>query len=130
MEYVNALGTCARCGNNMIQVEGNIQCVFCPSSTGGSGLVVKTEDPGHEVLDKLLTKVGVASIPGGKPPLPVKPEAKQNVIASQIEVKNPSIQIGSIENALDILRNLPMPKDLKQFKQISKAIKILESLGA
>lgn len=133
MEYTTALGACRKCGNDHIQVEGVTKCLVCDANNnGGSGLVVTKEDPGEAALTEILSRVGVAGIPGGKPPTPIKPVLAVNrqVIAAKSEANSSLIQIGTIENALDILRRLPMPKDIKQFKAISKAIKILENLGA
>ena len=134
MQYTPALGVCSKCGQSKIQVEGNVKCVLCDTEkSAGSGLTVKTQDPGAELIDKLLAKAGVVSIPGGKPPEPIKPnfEAKQVVTAPRTEAQFDVHFEQPIAEAVRLLKNAPMPKDIKQFKAINKAIKTLESiLGA
>lgn len=129
MELTSALGTCAKCGMDKLQVDGIQKCVFCErENTQGSGLVVDIDDPGEDAIKQILSKVGVAEVVGGKPPVPIKPDVKPIINVS------PKVQVvpqgSGIEQALAILRSLPMPKDIKQFKSINKAIKILETLGA
>jgi hypothetical protein len=126
MELLTALGACPKCRQYKISVNGESRCINCDSNNNtGSGLVVDIEDPGEEGIKKVLANSGVAVGQGGKPPTPAPREANKQVIAPKVETK----ATGSVEMALEILRSLPMPKDLKQFKQINKAIKILESLG-
>ena len=130
MDYTSALGTCPICGQDKVQVEGDVKCLMCIGKASGnaSGLVVSQEDPGEEALNKLLAKTGIAKIEGGKPPEAIKPNLAVNkpVISAPVH----PLSGASIFDALAILRALPMPKDIKQFKQINKAIKILEELGA
>lgn len=134
MQYSPALGTCQKCGQSKIQVEGNVKCLLCDVEAGNSGLVVKVEDPGHDMMDKLLAKAGVTNIPGGKPPEAIRSisrvETAKVVEVPRVEAKAIVVSGSGIDQALQILRALPMPKDIKQFKAINKAIKILEDLGA
>jgi hypothetical protein len=132
MEYTTALGRCQKCGQDKISVEGINKCLSCDSNNNvGSGLIVRVEDPGAEMIDKLLAKAGVASVVGGKPPEPIKPNLVKSAI---IPPKLPDYSIPtnevSIGHAIDILKALPMPKDIKEFKAINKAISILEKIGA
>jgi hypothetical protein len=138
MEYMTALGRCPTCGQDRIQVEGVTKCLLCESrGNPGSGLVVTTEDPGDEALEKLLSKVGVTSITGSKPPEPIKPNlAKASFIPPKLRDAQsllPTVQMVATENhimhAINWLKSMPMPTDIKQFKAINKAVKILEGLG-
>jgi hypothetical protein len=123
MEYTYALGTCEHCGSEKLQVEGEVKCIVCQSKDAPtSGLMVTKEDPGEEELNKLLAKCKVHVPPGGKPPIPptappIKPVAQESPDSG-------------IAQAIAILKAVPMPKDIKQFKAINKAIKTLENLGA
>lgn len=134
MEYT-AFATCQRCGQMKVQIEGGeAQCLLCGSgNVDNPALVVDIEDPGEEAMNAVLAKTGVKLMPGTKPVAPEKPiiEANRVINAPKREAKVVVQQtIGTtVEDALTILRSLPMPKDLKQFKQINKAIKILETLG-
>lgn len=117
MEFLSALGACPKCRQFKISVNGEARCINCDSNSNtGSGMVVTVEDPGEEALNGILTKTGI------------KTEANKAIIAPKVEAKQ-TFQGASVDDALRILKSLPMPKDLKQFKQINKAIKILESLG-
>lgn len=135
MEYTTALGRCQKCGQDKISVEGINKCLSCDSNNNvGSGLVVSVEDPGAEMIDKLLAKAGVAQVVGEKPPEPIKPNLapRQRVETPKAVATNPQISSSqaNIGYAIDILKSLPMPKDIKQFKAINKAISILEKIGA
>jgi hypothetical protein len=130
MQFTSALGICQKCGQSKIQVEGNVKCLLCDSEPGNSGLVVKVEDPGHDAMDKLLSKAGVLNVGGGKPPAPIKPHLEAKAEVTKQYIPTPAVSTTGVFDALAILRALPMPKDIKQFKQINKAIKILEDLGA
>jgi hypothetical protein len=133
MEYATAQGRCTKCGMDRLQVEGVTKCVVCDVESVSSGLIVDIEDPGEEEINRVLASAGVKQLEGSKPPTPIKPEAIRTVIASKVGTQKstvPQVTCGAtVIEALNILRGLPMPKDLKQFKQINKAIKILESLG-
>lgn len=134
MEYVTALGRCTKCGQDKISVEGINKCLSCDSDNNvGSGLVVRAEDPGADMLEKLLSKAGVAVVPGGKPPEPIRPNIAQkvaNVSAPKVQTEPGTVFESHIMNAVSWLRSMPMPSDIKKFKAVNKAIKILESLGA
>ena len=134
MDYT-PFATCTRCGQMKVQTEGGAaQCLSCSPNIDNPSMVVTIEDPGDDEINKVLEKAGVRHLAGSKPPTPIKPEAIRPSIAPKVETQKayvPQVIHGStVESALNILRGLPMPKDLKQFKQINKAIKILESLGA
>jgi hypothetical protein len=138
MEYMTALGRCPKCGQDKIQVEGVPTCIMCASENNpGSGLVVQIEDPGAEALEALLHKTGVQSIAGGVPPTPVKPVLPAQVsVKSDAKVATTPFQQGitfdtCVKQAISVLKSASMPKDLKSFKAVNKAIKTLESiLGA
>jgi len=131
MELMTALGYCKLCGQGMIQVDGVAQCLLCASkSNTGSGLVVKSEYPSEADLSALLSKAGVLT-PLEKSTTHTKPDSNNKLVNSKIEERVINTQKTlnySISDALNILKNLSMPKDIKQFKVINKAIKILESI--
>jgi hypothetical protein len=134
MNYAPTLGVCEKCGQSKIQVEGNVKCVFCPDpDSKGSGLVVTTQDPGDEALNKILLKSGIAA---PKPEdisklEPVKPKViskVQNVAPQSTNVtQNVTLESG-VQRAIEILQSLTMPKDIKQFKAVNKAVKALEAI--
>jgi len=114
------LGACTKCGKDKIDVHGEIRCIHCEAEHNPpSGLVVKIDDPGEERMRQILAASGVAI------PKAVKQDQKMTV---------PSQTTGTgslesrIELSLEILKNLPMPKDMKQFKAINKAIKAVEKI--
>lgn len=113
-------GSCKVCGEFLIQVNGVFQCILCASKRSVSGgLIAKGIDPGEEAMERLANGHDVPRIPGNVAVAPVKPVVAVKPIVS-----------GDLNQALAILKALPMPKDIKQFKAINKAIKILEDLGA
>jgi len=91
------------------------------------------EDPGEEGLKKVLSNSGITLPKGGKPELPGKPVLSHSEVADVVEVQqtlNKDRSMDSLSLALVHLKAIPVPKDLKQFKKIRKAIDLLESLGS
>lgn len=139
MGITSAIGTCPKCHQGLLSVEGRPECIFCKEPETSSGIVVNIEDPGEEALNAVLGKNNVKMAMGGsKPEAPVKPSlpgvaelVKATKAVSQA-IEMPVAKANELEYyihlALSNLKNAPMPKDLKQFKAIQKAIKILEGL--
>lgn len=104
---VNAQGYCKSCGKAMVSVNGENKCLPCE----GKRQIVKVQtnivkDPGHEAMVKML----------------------HGQVASPIKGTTVVTNAGSIEDALRSMKSLPMPDDIKKFKQIKKIIKLLEDL--
>lgn len=144
MAYASGTGNCAKCGEQLLQLEGNEdtpggrQCIKCQSKRMISGGTVNdTPDIGEEALNNILSAAGVRS-PGvsARPaPIPqnatksVAPESRQN--GGKTVVVN--IQPGQsfehmVGEALKIMESLPMPKDIKQFKTINKIVASMRGL--
>jgi len=118
------LGLCKKCGQDKIDVNGEIRCLVCEAEYNKpSGLVVKIDDPGEEKMNRVLAAAGVATPKvEGKATVPPKPPVS---VAVQPE---PADFNGKIQAALNIMQSLPMPKDIKQFKNINKVISSLEKI--
>jgi hypothetical protein len=122
MQTMGSSGSCRKCGEMLIQVEGVLTCLMCASKRPvEGGLIAQGVDPGHDAMEKLITGTG---IPGARVNHPVMPESSPKAAIA------PVMPTGSVAQALAVLRALPMPSDIKKFKAINKAIKILEDLGA
>lgn len=119
MSALTVQGRCSKCGQPKLAVEGTNQCLQCdigPSAPVGP--VSKYCDPGEDKLREVL--------------------AGRGVVVKKTDVLHiPEITPGKFEplslkdcitQALSILGSAPMPKDIKQFKSIQKAIKTLEGL--
>lgn len=120
MEYLSALGACPKCRQYKISVNGEARCINCDSNgNAGSGMVVTIEDPGEEALNGILTKTGIKV---------AKTEANMPLIAPKIEAKAIVSFEDSIKQAICILQNVTMPKDIQSFKAVAKTITILQKL--
>lgn len=114
------LGDCAKCGKAKIDVHGEIRCLSCEAEQNPpSGLVVKVDDPGEEKMRQVLAASGV-----------VIPKAVKQLESVQqtIKVAVPVSFEERIQQVCEILKTLPMPKDINQFKAINKAIKAVEKI--
>lgn len=116
------LGNCAKCGRAKIDVHGEIRCILCEAENNPpSGLVVTVNDPGEARMAQVLAASGIA----------IPKVAKKDEVA-KIAVPQTIPSTGSLESrvelAIGILKSLPMPKDLKQFKAINKAIQSVEKI--
>lgn len=104
---------CTTCNSQKILKEKELVCIFCTGKKQGvakEGYVAPI-DPGEKGLADLLGNGHVAQIKRTAPIVkPTKPT------------------LGNAQTALEIMNNLPMPNDIKQFKQIKKIIKQLEIL--
>jgi len=103
MNDMPPLGYCPQCREMRIAVSGVPTCLNC----------VKPPRPKHLV----------------KPPnATADPSDKEfrSVVGATVKVAKP---IGrTVQEALDIMESLPMPKDIKDFKKIQKVIKQLKDL--
>jgi hypothetical protein len=107
VETISALGYCRTCNRPMIRVGETNKCIRCESNKNvASGPTVDVKDPGDAAVQQSLKNGGLAH--------------------AEVIVKQQSF--GTAEDALKIMRNLPIPEDIKQFKQIKKIISLIEKL--
>lgn len=147
-----AQGVCEKHQMARVDRGGETICLVCESeTTPKTGITVQVADPGEEELRKMLAKSGVAVPPNsGKAPMPdvpmpVRTHRKPVVVAqtvpeptvddvtakkiAEITLVSPKDAFaGKVELALGIMKSLPMPSDVKQFKAIQKVIAGMESL--
>lgn len=133
MNYAIGSGVCGKCGQAKVHVEGNPTCLLCDSDNRNkSGLVVTVEDPGEEAMRHLLAEHNVFMPKAGEgsvPPVPAKVISPvQKVVPQSTPVTQNVTFEHEIKRAIDLLQKLPMPKDIKQFKAINRAVKTLESI--
>jgi len=109
MSDLPALGYCPQCKEPMISVNGAPSCITC----------AKPQRPKHIVKPP---PVGAA--------VPSETDlARMSGISGKTVPKKTTVVVGqTAQDALQIMKHLPMPKDLKEFRQIQKIIKQLEKL--
>lgn len=134
MNVIASTGVCQRCGQPKLQVEGAIKCIMCEGpQQPSSGLVVTVADPGHDAMRRVLAEqnVFVPKADDSAKPLVSKPQVTSKAPSVQPErtiiAQNVTFE-SVIKQAIDLLQNLPMPKDIKQFKSVNRAVKTLESI--
>lgn len=123
--YIPALGVCFKCGQAKIQAGDETKCIRCDVGTPEpSGLVVTIEDPGEEKLNAALASAGVVL-----PKVTNKANPVKNVVPNKPVVSNATYSFEDlVGSALAIMKGLPMPDDVKQFKKVKKVINDLEAL--
>lgn len=106
MDRLPSLGFCPKCNDSLITEKGIPKCFNC-----GPG----KKDPG------LIKPPPAVEIPSDY-------RFRQPVTGKETVTKLPApVKMSSTaKDALDIMRNLPMPKDEKEFKKIKKIINLLE----
>ncbi len=123
----SAIGTCSKCSRPKIAVGSDVKCIICDNGEAKSGITSTAVDPGEDKLSQLLAAQGVAA---ARPivndrPVAVAPSPRP---VSPVKAPVPGIPVNAaIQQILGNLRSLPMPTDLRQYKQISRAIKALET---
>lgn len=122
---ISALGQCPTHRIDKMSVtdtSGNemLICVRCrAASEPKSGLTQIVEDPG-EAFNGFV---------GGKAKVTVIDNANATVAARRPVVASAGLTLEVIvERAVSELGNLPMPKDIKQFKKVQKVMKTLQTL--
>lgn len=105
---------CEKCGSQKILKNDVLECIFCIGKKQG---VAKPGykppiDPGEEGIKKLLNGVPAANIH-----FTTGASGGSNAIYTETP-----------QTALDIMKRLSMPSDMKEFKQIKKIIAQLEKL--
>jgi len=116
MQIFSATGYCKKCGKQLINVQDVNKCIRCEANANiSNGPTVAVEDPGDEAMQAILKKDGV------------KIQEASTPTATKLHVVTPT-PIGTLDDALKIMKHLSMPDDIKQFKQIKKIIDLLEQL--
>jgi uncharacterized Zn finger protein (UPF0148 family) len=126
MANYTALAACPKCGVSKVDVHGEIRCLRCEAEYNPpSGLEVKIQDPGEDQISRVLAAAGVAMARPIK-----KAEGTTEVVKEikKVEVTDTMTFEEKVTRAVNILKNLPMPKDIKQFKAINKAIASVEKI--
>ena len=139
---ISGMQKCSKCGQDKVAINEAQKCLKCEAEPGTSTLVVTCEDPGEEKMRQMLAASGV-SIPKVKAEVPVdrgigvpKAEPIRPVQSARPVMYDPpqTAAVGvtqfevSMRHALAIMKGLTMPKDIRQFKTISKIIVQMESL--
>ena len=124
-------GVCPRHGTANISVDGQPTCLHCEKEMAKAQAVpvgtVTIGDPGHEAMLGLKT-ADKETYPDIErmPMISLTAKGKE---APPVVVKGGTLeqQVGA---ALAALQSCPMPKDLKAYKAVAKAVAILEKLLA
>lgn len=126
------IGMCQRHGTANITVDGQPTCMLCERDAAKAQAVPvgvnDAEDPGHDAMKGLKTAAEEnfehSHLRIGEPK---RPAPAIRAASPAVAVKGGTFeeQVGS---ALATLRECPMPKDLKQYKAVAKAVAILEKL--
>jgi hypothetical protein len=115
-------GMCPSHGS-MINRNGAPYCLQCAAEAAKAVAqpvgVVDCADPGHEAM------ANIQALPASEPGASVSQPPR----ISRVDKVAPTDD-NAIEKAIAILRTAPMPRDMKVFKQISKAIALLEKASA
>jgi len=125
VNFASGTGVCGKCGQQLLQVEenGSTLCIICQSKKMISeGPQVKAAAPTEEQMSKVLAAAGIS----------VKTAPQNTYVAPNSPPVPTKIQTGvfkdMVAHALDTMKALPMPKDLKQFKTVNKVISQMEGL--
>ena len=131
---ISALGQCPTHHIDFMSVtslDGNEQriCVKCrAASEPKMGRTQIVEDPGESFNGYVGGKANVHIISEGAPGVAAL-EAAHKSLARRPVVASAGLTLEEIvERAVSELGNLPMPKDIKQFKKVQKVIKTLQNL--
>lgn len=108
METIHGPGYCPKCRKELLIVDDVLKCIWCGLKDPVMGNASTVEDPGEAELER-ISKIADVTIPISKTPVKV-------------------VKTGTIEDAIQIMKVLPMPDDVKQFKQIKKIIGLMEQL--
>lgn len=122
--YPQTIGACPKCHQPKVQAGDEIKCLRCDTPKPTASKRINTcEDPGEKGLAAVLNNSGITLPKGEKPQFISKPSLEHLET-----IPNQARSIDSLSLALVHLKAIPVPKDLKQFKKIRKAIDLLESL--
>jgi len=108
--------SCPKCGSQMILENEVPKCIFC----FGKQSVVKSKHQAKDAKDP--GEAGLAMVSGKAMQVPNHPTPYIKGTAKVVAVQR------SIYDALDIMRSMPMPKDIKEFRKIQKIIKLMEDI--
>lgn len=115
----NLVGVCQKHRCNMITEDETPICLVCRREEANARTALATApvavDPGH---DAAMNWRSIAADPQQAPAAVMR--LQQAPVGLTFE--------GRIDAAIEILKSCPMPKDLRQFKVVQKAIQNLENL--
>jgi len=101
-------------------------CVRCVAdATPKMGRTQVVEDPGEEFFKGKGSTAQISITPPGVAEVVAVEKA---LAAPMLETRYSYVLKDVVEIAVAQLRKLPMPEDVKEFKRIQKAIKLLQSL--
>lgn len=108
---------CDKCGSMKILRNDVPTCIFCVGKKQGVAKAgyVPAIDPGEKGIQKILKDAKVE-----KDTLSIKTNGTPQILASN--------SAGNAGQALVIMKSLPMPNDVKKFRQIKKIIVQIEKL--
>lgn len=106
MDMTHGPGYCSKCNNALLTVNDVRTCIYCDAKKPVSGNASTVEDPGEEGLGILLEHKG---------------QEMQRIPISKVSS-------GTLEDAIRIVKSLPLPEDVKQFKRVKKIIDLMEQL--
>lgn len=128
-----AQGNCQKCRRPRIMVNGETKCLICePSASGPVGPTSTVQDPGEEKMRGMLAGKGVVVPPSKVEQKPSPGVAALVDVQDKLTVYNKPSTINDkeacVKGAISWLRAMPMPEDVKQFRNIQKIVKSLEDL--
>lgn len=112
----NAAGYCSKCKDMMVTENGVPKCFNCMPVRKSK--LVATEIPNDKTFRQVMKESNAPSLPQSQRKAPVVQVGKAEMVVTG----------NTAQDALAIMKNLPMPKDMKEFKQIQKIIQQLEKL--
>lgn len=112
-----AVSVCPKCNGNMITKGNSLVCLMCDKPPLPKGYVKPPPVSVKSVSTAQLKELGVQSdIQDARKP--IKSLKREDTVIPRVS--------NTAYDALEIMRNLPMPKDEKEFKKIRKIIQLLE----
>lgn len=122
--YVHGLGTCKTCGNPLMSAANGdtggqvLDCIYCAAKKPVDKPGSSVSDPGEEEMRKVLALSGVHH--------PVIAGEQKTAPKVRTVTQTVTQEVTSLEQIITALEALPMPKSMKQFKSINKAITTLK----
>lgn len=101
---------CEKCGSQKILKNDVLECIFCIGKKQGVAKkgYIPAVDPGEKYFTNGKAQTGAVQV------------SSKSVITNR--------NYHTANEALDIMKQLPMPTDIKKFKQITKIIAQIEKL--
>lgn len=105
---------CHKCGQQMIDVNGTQECIHCVASKSvvPKGAPKQFTEKDERAMDRMFQSVPYTGL-------------NKTAVLGKAEMV---VTGSSVADALGIMKRLPMPKDVKDFKKIQKIITQMEAL--